>query len=428
MLIRALVAAAVLLPSAALADKIGGASEMELGELPLRAEAEHLTLVTVREAAAPLPEDAGATSAAPEQDVVEGAAAEPAASGDAGEGASDAPSAPIEETAATAPPGSLLDGTSPWRYFDGAFPESSCTDPRMSADAFAALAVCAGLDKRDPRARHVVIRRGYAIFRYPIPVYAGAVADLSADGNRFAVLTDENGARILHLVDMVERMDHRVAGGWREPGNPVVAGEANAVAFTAQVGGKEGAVLAHVGGDEPGAWRAWRGGRSVDVLGITANGDRVLVRAKEVDLAALFLVDPRRQTRFDLSGRKGDVRDADLHPSGDNAVFSSSVGGVCAVWWVDLTTRRRKDLLTSVDGCYERVRMDTSRRLVMYEEASRNVRPTFVYDRKSRDVRMQVPVGCTDTELTRSGAFLATRCTRDQRGAGLFIVAVPEEK
>ena len=415
-----------LLPGTALADKIGSPQQMELGELPLRAEVEHLTLVTMREPhTAPGPEDANSTTAAPELDAVEGAA--PA------EASTPAPPAEEEEERIlvesaemyTSPPGSMQLGPGPWLYFDGAFAEGGCSHPRLSEDGFAALAICAGLDDKNPRAEHVVIRRGYAIFRYPVPVSAGAIADLSSDGERFAVLVDEGGSRTVHLIDMMARQDHRVVGGWREPGNPVVAGEADAVAFVAQVGGKDGAVLAKLG-EEPGAWRAFRGGSGVHVRELTNDGGRVLVSAKLVDLTSLYLVDPARGVAFDLSGRKGDVRGADLHGSGDAAVFSSSIGGVCAIWWVDMTTRRRKDMFSSVDGCYERVMMDYGRRFVVYEESANGVPPTHMYDRKDREVRTTVPKGCADTEITGSGAFLAVRCTR-RTGSALFLLPVPEE-
>ena len=411
-----------LLPGTALADKIGSAEPMDLGELPLRAETEHLSLVTVREAyTAPVAEAAGATTAAPEVDAVEGAPAE--------EPASPAPAAEetiLEESDLSAsPPGAILTGNSPWLYFDGAFAEGGCSHPRLSEDGFAALAVCSGLDGKNPGAEHVVIRRGYAIYRYPAALSPGAVADLSADGERFAVLVDEGGSRTVHLVNMMSRQDHRVAGGWREPGNPVVAGSVDAVAFEAQVGGKPAAVLARVG-EDAGAWRAFRGGTGLTVREVTDDGGRVLVSAKVVDLTSLYLVDPARGIAFDLSGRKGDVRGADLHPSGEAAVFTSSIGGVCAIWWVDMTTRRRKDLISSVDGCFERVQMDSARRLVLYEEASTGPPPTHVYDRKERGLRMTVPAGCADTVITGSGAFLAARCTR-RSGSAMFLLTVPEE-
>jgi hypothetical protein len=412
--------AAVLVPSSAFADRIGGAEEMDLGELPLRFETDHLTLVTIRGALGPLAEGTETSTASPEQDAVEGGAPD----GDATPAPTPDESAPIEEEFSS-PPGSMLTGPSPWLYFDGAFSEGGCRHPRMSADGFAALAVCSGLDPKHPRDAHVVIRRGYAIYRYPIAVSPGASADLSADGERFAVLIEEGGSRTVHLIDMMERQDHRVVGGWREPGDPLVADDVDAVAFTAQVAGKEGAVLARIG-EDGGAWRAWRGGTQVEVRGLTADGLRVLITAKAVDLNALFLVDPARGVRFDLSGRKGDVRGADLHPSGEAAVFSSSIGGVCAIWWVDLITRRRKDLISSVEGCFENVAMDTSRRLLLYEETARGTPPTWIYDRRRRDMLMSVPAGCAETVMSRDGAFLASRCTRSS-GSAVFLLAVQEE-
>lgn len=411
-----------LIAAPALADKVAGPAEVEPAPLPLRAEREHLTLHTLREARLPRAGETTDPASAPEIDAVEGSAAEGVEPGDDEE---------QKKEWVDSPPGSMLTGPSPWRFFDGAFAEGSCRAPRLSADGYAALAICGGLDAKHPGAEHVVMRRGYGVFRYDRAIAAGvgAEADLSADGERFAVLIDEGGARTVHLIDMVERLDWRIAGGWREPGNPEVADEADSVAFVALVGGKETAVLARLGeGDEQGAWRAWSGGRSLRVLDLTAHGDRVLLTVKDVNLQALFLVDPARGLRFDLSGRKGDVADADLHPAGEAAVFSSSVGGVCAIWWVDLTTRRRKDLLSTVEGCYERVRMDRSRRLVLYEEKKGPIRPATLWDRKSRGVRAVLPPGCSAVELSSDGLYFAGRCTGDSRGSGLFLFAVPEEE
>ena len=46
---------------------------------------------------------------------------------------------------------SLLEGDSPWRFFDGVIDESGCRSPQLSDDGYAALAVCRGADPDDPR-------------------------------------------------------------------------------------------------------------------------------------------------------------------------------------------------------------------------------------------------------------------------------------
>ncbi len=409
------------LANPAFADRLDGPTETEPAPLPLRAEREHLVLQTLREAQLPVIQEDSTTSS-PELDEVEGTA-----SGEAVEQDEEA----VRKEWAESPPGSMFAGPAPWRFFDGAFAEGGCRDPRLSEDGYAALAICSGLDPRNPRHEHVVMRRGHGIFKYDRPVApgVGAVADLSADGERFAVLVEEGGARTVHLVDLAERLDWRMSGGWREPGNPEVADEADAVAFVAKVGGKDAAVLARLGeGDEQGAWRAWTGGKSLRVLDVTATGDRVLLTVKDIDLQALFLVDPIRGLRFNLSGRKGDVADADIHRAGEAAVFTSSVGGVCAVWWVDMTTRRRKDLFSSVEGCYDGVAMDRSRRLVLYEEKKGTSRPAALWDRKARGLRGTLPSGCSAIVISGDGRYYAGRCVGDERGSGVYLFPVPEEE
>ncbi len=408
--------AATLAAPAARADRLPGPEEFEVGELPLRAETEHVSLQTLRE---PLlaPEEGGETGAgAPEIEAAEGKQAT-AVDEDAGS----------DDVTAAPPPGSMLSGLQPWSFFDGAVTEAACRAPRWSADGYAALAICAGLDRRNPRAQFVVVRVGRGIYRYSVPVAEGvnAEADLSADGQRFAVLVSEGGAHTVHLVDLAQRQDHRVAGGWREPGNPVVAGSAPTVAFVAQVGGKEAVVVASLEQDK--AWRAWREGRSLRVDRLSDDGRRVLLAAKTVDLLQSWLVDVERGVRFGVSGQKGDVASADLHPSGEQVVFSSSVGGVCAVWWADLSTRRRTDLLSSVEQCFGRVELESSRRLVLYEEVRGRAVTAHLWDRKKRAVRFSPPARCQRIQMSGDGLYLAGRCSIDERGAGLFVFAVPEE-
>ena len=414
----ALFALLVCPPRAAHADRLPGPEEMEVGELPLRAEVEHLSLQTLREPALPEPEGDDPGAEAPEIGEAEGAAPAPDTEAQTEGG---------QEEASAPPPGSMLAGADPWRFFDGVVNEAACRAPRWSADGYAALAICAGLDRRNPRAQFVVVRLGRGVYRYTVPVAEGveAVADLSSDGQRFTVLVAEGGGLTVHLVDLAQRQDHRIAGGWREPGNPTVAGAAAVVAFVAQVGGKEAVVVADLAQGK--AWRAWRGGSKLRIDQLSEDGGRVLLAAREVDLLQSWLVDVERAVRFEISGRKGDVASADLHPSGEAVVFSSSVGGVCAVWWADLATRRRTDLFSSVEHCFGQVQLESNRRLVLFEEIHGRATLTHLWDRKKRALRYSLPGRCQRLRLTGDGHYLAGRCSVDERGAGLYVLAVPEE-
>lgn len=418
----ALLAALSFAPAAARADRLPGPEEFEVGELPLRAEVEHVTLHTLREPLVGVPEGPEEGAGAPEIETAEGRSQEPdtgSESKESGRRSGDEPAAP--------PPGSMLSGLEPWAFFDGAISEAACRAPRWSGDGYAALAICAGLDRRNPRAQFVVVRVGRGVYRYTVPVAEGvnAEADLSDDGQRFAVLVSEGGGHTVHVVDLAERQDHRVAGGWREPGNPRLAGSAPTVAFVAQVGGKEAVVVASL--EQGKAWRAWREGRQLRVDRLSDDGRRVLLAAKTVDLLQSWLVDVERGVRFEISGQKGDVASADLHASGDAVVFSSSVGGVCAIWWADLTTRRRVDILNSVEHCFGRTQIESTRRLVLYEEVRGRVTLTHVWDRKKRALRFSTPARCQRIQLSGDGLYLAGRCSIDERGAGLYVFAVPEE-
>jgi len=181
--------------------------------------------------------------------------------------------------------------------------------------------------------------------------------------------------------------------------------------------------------DDAYARLAWREGRSIRAVDLSEEGRRVLLIAKTDYLQQLFLVDVERGSKFDLSGQKGDVEDAQLHPAGDLVVFSSAVGGVCAVWWVDMTLRRRKDMLSSVEGCYGAVRLESSRRLVLYENVvGLTGSTTVLYDRKTRQPRPSLPAGCRAIELSGDGRYTVARCSADPRGSGLYLFATPEEE
>ena len=357
--------------------------------------------------------------------------------GDGGEVQSLGGEAPAASTAkatevSLGPTGQTRVGPGPWPLIGAPIDDSTCRAGRLSADGYTALAICRGSDAASPTADHVVIRQGDAVMRYPAPLAEvdDFDVDLSADGMRFAGSFQTGSGRAVHLVDLSRRTVFTLGGGWRDPGPPVLADAADAVAFVGRVGGKPTAVRVRLGetrADDQGT-RLWVGGEPLAVRGISAEGRRVLITAKAVDLVEAILIEADRGARFDLSGRKGDVEHAALHGSGEQAVFSTRVGGACAVFWVDLSTRKRQDFLGSVDHCYGRVGVDGTRRYVAHEGVRGKGRRGFVWDRKKEEARLILPNGCSDPRLSDDGKFVAARCGAEAPGPGAWLFVVPEEE
>lgn len=324
-------------------------------------------------------------------------------------------------------------GDGPWRLYEGTFDESSCRSPRLSQDATVLLSICRGLDPSRPADEHVVLLQDNRLHRYanpiaPLDVKEGATVDLSKDGKRFAVVIEEGAGRSIHLINLEMRTDTRVSGGWRNPGNPVLSPDVGAVGFTAEVAGRPAVIAVSL--DEKKAWTAWHGGRRsrLAVYGVGPSGTRVLMTANLTDKDQLFLVDVGRNVYHDLSGDAGNVTSATLHPSTEAAVFTSTIGGACGVFWVDLQARKAKDFVGSVEVCYDRAMLEDTRRYVLYELiANSKERTVVLYDRKKKQTKQEMPATCSDADFSGDGQVMAARCNHNQWGWGVYLFANPEE-
>ena len=318
-------------------------------------------------------------------------------------------------------------GPGPWALFEEPRPGKACDSVRLADSASVALAVCSGGDYRYPRLEHVVLRRGAEVVRYPFSVHRreGEVeVALSSDGKRFAVRVEGRSGPKIHFVDLEGETISEISGGWGDPGTMRVADDAHVVAFEARVAEEEHVVVVFLE-EEILAHRVWpRAGAHLH--DISKDGHGVLVSHKTNDFEELFLVDVTRNIRFELSGRRGDVQGAALHPGGMQAVFASRVGGVCALWWTDLVTRQRKDFVASIDRCFGEVDVDSERRFVLYEQIEGMSRQPFVWDRKSRKPYFQLPAGCHHASQSGMGRFVAAHCS-GEAGSGLQLFRVPEK-
>ena len=319
-------------------------------------------------------------------------------------------------------------GRGPWRLFEGTFAEESCRTPSLSADGTTSLAICTGLDVSRPEDENVVlVQQGeLSRYRYPIaslPEPLVTRVALTPDGGRFAVLTEEGGGRSVHLVNTVSGKDWQVSGGWTEPGNPVVASSADVVAFVAKVGRDEAVIVADMARNEAVVVKRQR--RGLTVAGLSPDGRRVALVGDTADRAQLLLVDLDSSKQQVLTHRKSAVTSVAAHPSLDAIAFGADVGGVCGLYWVDVTGRRRTELKTSVEDCYEVLGVDASRRSILYIERQGEDRHIRIHDRKRDELRYQVIKGCFEPALSADGTLMGVRCPKARAGAGAWLFLVP---
>lgn len=314
--------------------------------------------------------------------------------------------------------------TGPWTLFEKTFEERDCHSPRLSRDGAVALAKCPGADISRPEDEHVFFVRHETLGRYrnALAPDSGEVA-LDGDGTRMAVLVEEaSGGRSVHLLDFESNQDVRISGGWRDPSSPVLAADANVVAFSARVGGEPAAIVVNLETNK--ALVARRNEGPVQVWGLEQKGRKVLLTSDTNDSSQLLLVDVDAGKSFVLSNRKGAVTSAVLHPSGDSAGFAAELGGLGVLYWADVDTRNRAELLTSVNSRYVVLGIDKARRQLLYEETGQE-KPYRLFDRRKKADRYTVIKGCVDPTVSEDGKLMAVRCPKARKGAAVYLFAVP---
>jgi len=324
----------------------------------------------------------------------------------------------------------LLGGTSPWLFFDGVFDESGCRSPRLSRGALVAAAICGGKGDRAGRTEYVIVRQGDGVRLYRVPVWLdGGEISLSSDGARLAVVVNEDERAALHILDLAADRFVRISGAFENPRQPLLAGEAQVVAFEARVSGVD--TVLRVDLSEKSGQLAWSDPGDAALLGISDNGTRLLVRNRPIDFGEIFVVDPGSSFVFDISGRSGDVLGAALHGGGSHVVFSAQIGGACGLYWADLITRRRTNLMGANEYCFGQVHMDESRRFVQYEQTlNRSTSRHYLRDRMSRGdtPHTELPPDCEDIALEPTGHYVAAFCSEGDKAPGLFVFAIDQKR
>ncbi len=376
----------LVLPASASAERIPGPKKSEVQEIPLRVSENQLHIDPMRRST-PWP---GPTDDKPASELV---------------------------------PGRLAKG--PWTLFEHTFDEANCHSPRLSRDGAVALAMCAGADISRPEDEHVFYVRHEVLGRYrnALAPDSGAVA-LDGDGKRLALIVEEaSGGRSVHLLDFEKDRDVRISGGWRDPHAPVLAADANVVAFSAKVGGDPAVVVVNLESNV--ALVARRNAEPVAVWGLDQKGRRVLLTSDTNDAAQLLLVDVEAAKTTILSNRKGAVTSAVLHPSGDAAGFGAELGGLGVMYWADIAGNKRTELSTSVTSRYTVLGIDKGRRQLLYKESGQE-KPYRLYDRRKKADRYTVIKGCVEPAISEDGRLMAVHCPKARMGAAIYLFGIPE--
>ena len=327
-------------------------------------------------------------------------------------------------------PEEALGGSSPWPFFAGVFDEAGCHSPRLAAGARVAAAICGGKGNRGPRVEYAVVREGKGVRLYRVPVASvGDALALSADGRSLAVVVDEDGENVVHVVDLRNNRFLRVRGPWAEPQHVFLSRGGGVLALGATIGRFRAVVLVNLA--EKTAVQGWPEGGDAALLGLSDDGSRLLVRNKRIDFEEVFLVDPARGVIFDISERSGEVISAALHGGASQIVFSAEIGGACGLYWADLVIRRRSSILGSIEDCYGATQIDRERRFLLYEQRRGRERLGLrLKDRRSRraEAHMELPKSCEDPFLDAGGRYLAAYCEEGEREAGLFLFSIVQER
>ncbi len=320
-------------------------------------------------------------------------------------------------------------GKGPWVLFEGVVPESRCRSPRLSQNGATVMAICAGLDVGRPEDEHVVAMRGGGVLRYHEPIFRlegrGDEAEMSPDGRRIAVLAGVGGGRAVHLLDLDERTDTRITGGWTEPRAPSVDAEVAAVAFTALVKGKPAAVVIDVEGNTA---KVWKSAKAIDVRGLGFRGARALVIAKPVDIAQAMLVDVSTAELYDLSERKGDVSSARMLPSGATATFTTRVGGACVVYQAELFRRVRREVVASVDWCFDRIFAEENSRFLLWDRVfTDGTKKVTLFDRRKKRIHWELYDSCDRATMSPDGRVVAAQCGNRKLPPAVYVFLVPDK-
>lgn len=320
--------------------------------------------------------------------------------------------------------------TAPSRLFAGVVDESACRAPVLSDDGWGRAALCElGRGTKNAAWRWVIRGAGrIEILPHRPPPAAGPHSlDFGQADGTVALLALEGGKNVVHVLDLRGRTDHSVTGPFSDPSALRLSGDGRTVDITARFGRSQAALTVPLQGSRGAVLSRGKGAGTVD---LSADGRTHLVFGEGGGHRQLWLVDENASAWLDLSGSKGDAIDGALHPSADAAIFASRIGGVCAVFWVDLGLRRREEVAPGVDSCFEDVALDGTHRLAAFVAHHRPSRgperlQTIVFDRKRKGPLLDVPERCLTPTIDATGRLLAVACASEP-GPGTWILPLPE--
>ena len=308
--------------------------------------------------------------------------------------------------------------------FGGAVDMARCRHPRVSADGFAALAVCRGTSPTAPSREHLVVRRGARVERLQVsvaPIEGGARPALSADGTVAAIISLDGSDRVLRVMDLVGERVWTLQGPWEEPRGPELADDGVAVGLSATLGGDRVALLLSLVGGE--GVVLGRGKTRAAALAVGQGGEPTLFSVDVAQQRAAAVAWPQTGRLQWLSDDNWDVEAGAL--GGGTVAFAARVGGLRAVYTVDLSRGLMRNPLGAAGQTYHDLSLSPGGRLV-YEERS-DAALVRLFDLRAGEVTARLPAGCDQPDLSADGALLVTRCETSSVPAGVYLFDTPKE-
>ena len=340
----------------------------------------------------------------------------------------DPPAAPLAEGEKPAP---RFLPTAPTRLFGGTVDETRCRLPQVSADGWSFAALCSGVHPKHREGEYLVARTAGAIVRVPVELAPGLGLDgfhMDSTGRFLGVVARESGTNTVLVLDLHDRVLHRWSGGFHDPVAVRVGRGGVRVAIGAEIGRSQAVLVVT---DGSGVAQVASRGSASRLLDVADDAAQVLVAEGGGAFVHARLVDVSSGVMWDLSGRKGDVVQGSLDPRAQTAVFSSRIGGVCAVFGVDLVARRRDELVPGVDHCFDFTSVDGELGRYAWVERGRprgaaaEVVQVAVWSPKGHGVFFRPPAGCVEPTLAAAGRLLAVRCFAEP-GVATWLLPLPE--
>ena len=115
-------------------------------------------------------------------------------------------------------------------------------------------------------------------------------------------------------------------------------------------------------------------------------------------------------------------------PSGRTVTFTTEVGGACVVYTAELARRVRRELVSSVDHCFDRIFPEEQGRFMLWDRVYKSGRPKVsLYDRRKKRLHWELYDSCDRATMSPSGRLVAAQCGNRKLPPAVYLFAVPDK-